>query len=133
MKYWQVILNLLLPANEQPPKAVQPRMGPLDNPTSSLITRDLLLCSSFLPASANVSTITPGSYQLTNLWIVIALIHAHVLCFFSAGSGRSMTMAFRMASASFISAAVGTIYSYGQRIPLPSINELRFVPLFPDR
>lgn len=142
---WSIaVFDLLLPADEQPSKAVQPRMGPLDDPAPGSITGDLFLCGHLLPTSTNVGSISPGSYQLMNLWIVIALIHAHVLCFFLCWLRSLNDYGFQSGLNKLHIVAVSTIYSkrnaiaFCQQAPLcaafpPISRGLGPVPFSPQR
>jgi len=59
MKHGQVILGLLFPADQQPPEAIQPGVGPLDDPMVRPTTGEAFLRLGFLIAGADVSRVAP--------------------------------------------------------------------------
>jgi hypothetical protein len=59
MEHGQVVLDLLLSADEQLPKAVQPRVRMLDYPTSGMVAGNLPLLLGFFDSSLLDSPILP--------------------------------------------------------------------------
>src|SRR5882724_1338420 len=79
MQKRQIIAHLLVPADQQPPEAIHPAMGPLHHPPTRPVpgfTRDR---SGFLTLGLDVGGEPKLGQQLAHFVEVIALIQAHAL------------------------------------------------------
>src|SRR5215216_1318641 len=74
-----IIVHLLLPADEQPAKAVPPGVRPLHHPAARPVAWDLALRLAFLAAAPNVGRIAPLFHGLAHRVVVVALVPTHVL------------------------------------------------------
>ena len=79
VEHCQVVLNLLLPPDEESPEAIQPRMCAFDDPTTRSVTRDLHLVLRFFATRTDMCCVAKRFYQLSNGRIVISLVQAQVL------------------------------------------------------
>ena len=79
MKHCQIVLDLLLPANEKATKAIQPGVGSLHHPPPCPVPRDTRLVSGFFSTGTDMCSVTPARQQLTDDIVVIPFVQAHVL------------------------------------------------------
>src|SRR6267142_1837477 len=79
VEHGQVIVALLLPANEQASKSVEPRMRALDHPAPGSVAGNLLSWLALDSAGRNVRGVSPEIHQVANVRVVVALVHAQVL------------------------------------------------------
>ena len=79
MNHSKIIVNLLLPANKQSTKAIHPAMCAFYYPMSSPIAWNSFLGAGFFTNRSNVPGVFLFRQQLMNIWIIIALVHAHIL------------------------------------------------------
>ncbi len=77
MEHGQAVLGLFGPADEQVPKAVEPRMGTLHDPAAGLLVR--LFGLGFLTPGPNVGRVAQGGQRVTYLFRVIARVQAPAL------------------------------------------------------
>ncbi len=102
MQHSQVVLNFLLPTDQQPPKAVQPQVGPFNHPAPYPIAGDALPGTGFFSAGSDMGCVAPDLNQLAHFGVVVALVHTQVLGFSSVGLGRSIHQSFKVLSTIFI-------------------------------
>lgn len=79
MQHRQIGVVTLFPANQNPTKSVQPAMGTLHDPASSLETSLLPDRSGFFATAADVRRKAKRLDQCSNLVVVIAFVQAHSL------------------------------------------------------
>lgn len=83
MKQCKIVLWLLLPANENPSKAVQPTVGTFDHPAARFETRSTLEQLGLLAATTNMSRVPEFSRQRPDLVVVVPFVEAQSLRFSS--------------------------------------------------
>jgi hypothetical protein len=79
MQKREVVLRLLVPANEQTAKAVHPGMCPLHHPTPRFEPRFPLDCFGLFPARTHMRRKAEFFQRCIDLIIVVASIQAHPL------------------------------------------------------
>jgi len=87
MQHRQVVLNLLLPANEKSPEAIEPRMGPLHYPASRPVAGDCPLGFGLFAPRPDMRGIAPRRHQFPNLRIIVTPIQADMLQLLRGGFG----------------------------------------------
>src|SRR3954452_10161850 len=79
MQQAEVVLDLLLPADQDPAEPVHPAMGPLHDPTASLVSRLTLQCLGLLATRPYMRREPELADQLPRVVVVVALVQAHPL------------------------------------------------------
>jgi hypothetical protein len=75
----KIVLHLLLPADEQPPKAVHPGVRTLDYPAARPVAWDVALGLHFFAAASNVSGVAPRVEGVAHVVVVVPFVQAQVL------------------------------------------------------
>ena len=131
MEHGQVIRDLLLPANQQPPEAIQPGVGSLDDPTPRPITipMDAFLRLGFRTAGADVGGVALCLHQLPDLRGVRAFVQATVRRLLCGGLGALDDDGLQGGFSPFHIVPIRSLTDDGQGPPFPSVNRLRLVPI----
>jgi len=79
MKHCQIVFDLLFPPDEEPPKAVQPRMRSFHDPTTRSVAQDSFLILRFFTTRTDMRCVAELFYQLLNLRVIISLVQTQVL------------------------------------------------------
>ena len=79
MEQGEVVVGLLLPADEQAAEAVHPGVRALDHPAPGPIARDLPFGGLLFAARADVGGVAPFRDRLPRRVLVVALVQAQVL------------------------------------------------------
>lgn len=115
MQYRQIGVITLFPANQKPTKSLQPAMGTLHYPASSLETCLLPDRSGFFATTADVRRKAKRLDQCSNLVVVIAFIQAHSLRSAFRGRRPSGRKGFECWTCQLHVMTVGPVDGYGQR------------------
>ena len=87
MEHREEVPDALLPSDQDPSKAIHPRMRPLDNPSARTLTEFALQLSSFLAAASDVSGVAEFGGELADLIKVESLVEAESLRTSAGGLG----------------------------------------------
>jgi hypothetical protein len=79
VEHGEVVLGLLLPADEDPAEAIQPGVGALDDPAAGAEAGLVRERSGFLAAGADVGSEAELGEELSDFVVVVALVEAEVL------------------------------------------------------
>ena len=131
-EHGQVVSDFLFPADQQPTKAIHPRMCAFHDPAPSPIAGDMLFGLRFFAPRTNVRYVTELGQDLAYLIKIVAFVQAQIL--------RGLLRGLRARALIRVSNVVRTIFmSLRSCLPQPrpgvrrarSVSRLRFVPDFP--
>ena len=117
MKKSQVVLSLLLPADQQAARAIEPRMGAFDDPSTSTSTRMQDFVLFFLSTATQMWHVAMFLDDLQADRIVIASIQAQMLRLFFIRRWSGNDDAFQGGAKQLHVMAVGSINDESQRNP----------------
>ena len=114
MQEAQVIGDFFLPADQQPPGSVEPRMSPFDFPTPGFTTTVLRL-RGLVGLARNVRCIAPLADFMIYRFACVAFVEAKVLRFFGGGLGAFNRNGVERGGNQFLVRHIGACHGDGQR------------------
>ncbi len=120
VQHSQIVVQTLLPTDEQASESIQPAMAALDHPTAGAVTWKGLLFLPLLASAADVRCVSVPSHQLLDFSKVIALVHTQPLRLCRPGNRTLCHYRFQCRLNHLHVVAVGSIHThpYGNTVPL---------------
>ena len=129
VEHSKIVVQTLLPTDEQPSEPIQPAMAALDHPTAGAVTGEGLFFLPLLASAADVGCVSVPCRQLLNLSKVIALVQTQMLRLSRSGNRTFCHHRFQCRLNHLHVVAVGSIHThpYGNTVPL--CQQTAFGPL----
>ena len=120
VQHSQIVVQTLVPTDEQASEPIQPAMAALDHPTAGAVTWKGLLFLPLLASAADVRCVSVPSHQLLDFSKVIALVHTQPLRLCRPGNRTFCHYRFQCRLNHLHVVAVGSIHThpYGNTVPL---------------
>ena len=115
MKHSQVVVQALLPPDQQPSEPVQPTVTALDHPAAGAVSRNGLFVLAFLASTSYVRCVSVARHQLLNLRIVIALVQTQPLRPFWLGHWTVSHNGLECWFSQLHIVAIGAVHAYSYR------------------
>ena len=128
MKHSQIVLDFLLPADQQASKAVEPGVRALHDPSSCAVAEDLTLLR-LAPGWGRYSPKRPPALEPRRRHSLGPGTNAAAPPY--VGSGRSTTMASLVGPVNFMACPLAPATARPMGMPCPSVSKLRLVPDLP--
>ena len=129
VEHSQIVVQTLLPTDEQASEPIQPAMAALDHPTAGAVTGEGLFFLPLLASAADVGCVSVPCRQLLNLSKVIALVQTQMLRLSRSGNRTFRHHRFQCRLNHLHVVAVGSIHTHPYGNTVPFCQQTAFGPL----